>query len=161
MATRKTKRKSSTSSGTRKVAGTRKVTKRKSTAGAKGAATRKSAASKVTGKKVPAKKVTTKKVATKKAAGKKSVGKKSAAKSAPAKGVSSTAVNLGNVFSLRPRVSKSFRQGDFLTARRLLEEESYATLEEATRAVALRALELSNNPGSKLGTKRGRGASGA
>ena len=75
----------------------------------------------------------------------------------PATGaVSSTSVNLGNVFALRPRVNTSFRQEDFLSARRLLEDESYATPEEAARAVAERALELSNEPTGKQGRKRGR-----
>jgi len=63
--------------------------------------------------------------------------------------VSSRAVNMGNVFALRPRVTTSFRQENFLEARRLLEDESYASLEEAARAVAERALELCNDPGRR------------
>ena len=70
--------------------------------------------------------------------------------------VHSTAVNMGNIFALRPRVNTSFRQEHFLTARRLLEEEAYATLDGAARAVAERALELSNDPKDKRGAKRGR-----
>ena len=69
---------------------------------------------------------------------------------------SSTAVNMGGIFALRPRVNTSFRQEHFLTARRLLEVEAYATLDEAARAVAERALELSNDPKDKRGAKRGR-----
>lgn len=69
---------------------------------------------------------------------------------------SSTAVNMGNIFALRPRVNPSFRQEHFLTARRLLEEEAYASVDEAARAVAERALELSNDPNDKRGRKRGR-----
>ena len=72
------------------------------------------------------------------------------------KGASSTSVNMGNIFSLRPRVNTSFRQEDFLSARRLLDGETYASAEEATRAVAERALELSNEPKGKRGQKRGR-----
>jgi hypothetical protein len=63
---------------------------------------------------------------------------------------------MGNVFALRPRVNTSFRQENFLEARRLLDEESYATPEDAIRAVAERALELCNDPGGKRGRKRGR-----
>jgi hypothetical protein len=70
--------------------------------------------------------------------------------------ISSKSVNMGNLFALRPRVNTSFRQENFLEARRLLEEESYATQEEATRAVAERALELCNEPAGKHGRKRGR-----
>ena len=54
--------------------------------------------------------------------------------------ISSMSVNLGHVFSLRPRVTTSFRQADFLTARRLLQDEAYADIEEAARAVAEKAL---------------------
>ena len=71
-------------------------------------------------------------------------------------GVSSTAVNMGHIFALRPRVKASFRADDLLTARRLLDDESYASIEEAARAVANRALELSNEPKGKHGPRRGR-----
>jgi len=95
---------------------------------------------------------------TKKTTLKTSAKPKAAKKKAPAKQerVASKAVNMGNLFALRPRVNTSFRQEDFFTARRLLEDESYATPEEAARAVAERALELSNDPGSKRGRKHGR-----
>jgi hypothetical protein len=76
--------------------------------------------------------------------------------SKPGQGVSSTAVNMGHVFGLRPRVSSAFRQEHFLNARRLLDGESYANVEEAARAVAEKALALSNDPKEKRGKARGR-----
>ena len=63
--------------------------------------------------------------------------------------VSSLAVNRGHLFALRPRVSGAFRQEDFIAARRLLEGEAYASIGEAARAVAKRALSLSNDPKGK------------
>ena len=132
-------------------------------------------------KKAPAKKASVKKVAAKKAVSKKPAAKKPTATKAPAtkaakktakatepkspeskqpkaaaKGVSSTQVNMGVVFSLRPRVSKTFRQEDFLTARRLLEDESYGSIQEAARAVVEKALSMSNDPKSRPGGKHGR-----
>jgi hypothetical protein len=74
----------------------------------------------------------------------------------PGQGVSSAAVNMGHVFALRPRVNSAFRQEHFLNARRLLEGGSYASVEEAARAVAEKALALSNDPKGKLGQARGR-----
>ena len=65
-------------------------------------------------------------------------------------------VNLGHVFSLRPRVSKTFRQADFLTARQLLQDEEYASIEEAARAVADKALDLTHKGPPKRGFKPGR-----
>ena len=70
--------------------------------------------------------------------------------------VSSLSVNLGQVFSLRPRVSKTFRQADFLTARLLLQDEDYADIEEAARAVAEKALDLTHKGPPKRGFKPGR-----
>ena len=116
-------------------------------------ATTKKATSERAAKKAPAAKKATRKRAP---ATKKEEAAPAAKKKAASKGVSSTAVNMGNLFALRPRVNTSFRQEDFLTARRLLEEESYGSLEEAARAVAERALELSNDPKGKRGQKRGR-----
>jgi hypothetical protein len=69
---------------------------------------------------------------------------------------SSMSVNLGHVFSLRPRVSKTFRQADFLTARQLLQDEDYANIEEAARAVAEKALRLTHDGPPKRGFKPGR-----
>ncbi len=76
--------------------------------------------------------------------------------SQPGQGVSSAAVNMGHVFALRPRIKSAFRQEHFLNARRLLDGESYASVEEAARAVAEKALALSNDPKGKLGRARGR-----
>jgi hypothetical protein len=59
--------------------------------------------------------------------------------------VSSLSVNLGHVFALRPRVSTTFRQPDFATARHMLQEESYGSIPEAARAVAEKALELTHD----------------
>jgi hypothetical protein len=58
-------------------------------------------------------------------------------------GFSSLDVNMGHVFALRPRVPTSFRPDDFRMARQLLEEQSFANAVEAARAVAEKALELS------------------
>lgn len=69
---------------------------------------------------------------------------------------SATQVNLGHVFMLRPKVSTSFRHGDFLTARHLLSDESYASLEEAARAVAEKALDLTHEGPSNRGFRSGR-----
>ena len=74
----------------------------------------------------------------------------------PGQGASSAAVNMGHVFGLRPRVNSAFRQEHFLNARRLLEGGSYASIDEAARAVAEKALALSNDPKGKLGQARGR-----
>lgn len=67
--------------------------------------------------------------------------------------VSSMKVNLGHILSLRPRVSPSFRQADFLTARHLLQDEGYASIEEAARAVAEKALSMTHEGPSKRGLK--------
>ena len=63
----------------------------------------------------------------------------------PKGAISSKAVNLGHVLALRPRVSASFKADSLREARQLLEEEGYATLEEAARAVAETALELTRD----------------
>ncbi|MCZ6783065.1 MAG: hypothetical protein O7G30_07110 [Proteobacteria bacterium] len=65
-------------------------------------------------------------------------------------------VNPGHVFSLRPRMSTSFRPDDLRTARHFLQDESYATIEEAARAVAEKALDLTHNPQSGRPFNRGR-----
>lgn len=59
--------------------------------------------------------------------------------------VSSREVNLGHIFSLRPRVPTSFRQEYFREARRLLDDETFASLQEAARAVVDKALELTRD----------------
>lgn len=66
-----------------------------------------------------------------------------AADEPPAKpGPSSMDVNMGHVFSLRPRPDTSFRHQDFLTARLQLKDEVYATVQEAAQAVVEKALDL-------------------
>jgi hypothetical protein len=74
----------------------------------------------------------------------------------PEERVSSMAVNRAHLFALRPRVSTAFRQEDFMAARRLLEGETYKSIEEAARAVAERALALSNDPKEKRDFRPGR-----
>ena len=69
--------------------------------------------------------------------------------------VSSLSVNPGHVFALRPRVGTGFRPQDFAEARRLLDQEEYKSIEEAARAVAERALSMSNDPKAKRGDRRG------
>jgi hypothetical protein len=78
------------------------------------------------------------------------------AKKKPKSTVSSTSVNLGHVFALRPRVSTSFRQADFLTARHLLRDEAYENIEEAARAVVAKALEMTREGPPKRGFRPGR-----
>ena len=89
----------------------------------------------------------------KKAAGKKSTASKKAASKAStaSKGgsVASAEVNLGHVHALRPRVNVSFKQAEFLNAKRELAEESFASIEEAARAVAEKALEATNRKPGK------------
>ena len=132
-------------------------------------------AAKTSAKKTTKKKATTKKAATtkKKATTKKAAVKKTSAKKdeeAPAKtavastekkaedkpkdGVSSTSVNLGHVFSLRPRVTKSYRQADFITAKQLLQDETYSNVQEAARAVVEKALELTHKGSPMQRSKR-------
>jgi len=77
-------------------------------------------------------------------------------KKKPKSSVSSKSVNLGHVFALRPRVSTTFRQADFLTARQLLDDEAYGSIEEAARAVAEKALEMTHEGPPKRGFKPGR-----
>lgn len=64
-------------------------------------------------------------------------------------------VTLPHLFSLRPRVETSFPQDQFRAARQDLEDERYESLEEAARAVAAKALELTRDPASKK-KKKGR-----
>ena len=133
-------------------------------AGAKKAAAKKGAAAK---KKAVAKK---KAAASKSTAKKQSAVKKKTAAAKPAQevdkreegsagaGISSMAVNLGHVFALRPRISTTFRQADFLTAKHRLVDETFASIEEAARAVAEKALELTRGgPIGRGGPRRGFG----
>jgi hypothetical protein len=102
------------------------------------------------------KKSTSRRKAASEAGSKKAPAATKGATASKEKRVSSTAVNLGHVFALRPRVSSAFRQEDFLAARRLLEGEEYATIEEAARAVVERALSMTNDPKARPGARRGR-----
>jgi len=75
----------------------------------------------------------------------------------PKSGFSSLDVNMGHVFALRPRVATSFRPDDFRLARQQLEVEAFASADEASRAVAERALELTHGdamPGRKPHQRR-------
>ncbi|MEX2208094.1 MAG: hypothetical protein WEF50_17850 [Myxococcota bacterium] len=63
---------------------------------------------------------------------------------APAGGVNTREVNRGHVFALQPRVNTGFSPQAFDDARRELSDVLYGTIDEAARAVAERALELSN-----------------
>ena len=103
-----------------------------------------------------AKKTTAKKTAPKKKAGGRRKAASKSTEQKPEDKVSSLSVNLGHVFSLRPRVSKTFRQADFLTARQLLQDEEYTDIEAAARAVAEKALDLTRKGPPKRGFKPGR-----
>ena len=82
---------------------------------------------------------------------------KATPKKAKAGSASSLTVNLGHVFALRPRVETSFKAGDLDAAKHFLREESYSTIEDATRAVAEKALELTRDgPGGKSGKRKRR-----
>jgi len=129
------------------------MTARKASSKKKAGAKKKASSKKASSKKAPAKKSTSKKKAgAKKPAPKKAVAKKAVAKKAAAKtktpaakpGASSMQVSMGHMFALRPRVVTSFRPDDFRRARQLLADESYANIQEAARAVAERALELTH-----------------
>jgi hypothetical protein len=138
------------------------------------AAKKKSAGSSEPKTKKPAAKTAKKKAAAKKSAAKskpaaKSGSKKEAdapavaattpdpgSKAAPSSGgkatISSSDVNMGHVFALRPRPNTSFRQHDFLRAKRALEEEPYSDLAEAARAVAEEALALTRGTSDRVDT---------
>ena len=83
-----------------------------------------------------------------KSAAKKSVVRRSPTTKTAKKGsakkptVSAAQVNLGHVFSLRPRVSTAFRPEDFRTAKHRLRNERYPSLDAAARAVVEQAHEL-------------------
>jgi hypothetical protein len=66
---------------------------------------------------------------------------------------SSTAVHMGHIFALRPRVETSFGTGDFQDAKQFLSEEAYDDAETAARAVAQKALELTHKGGAKKGRR--------
>jgi hypothetical protein len=112
----------------------------------KSSAKKKATAKKAATKKAPAKKkATAKKTAAKKAANDDAnQDEPIAAKDTKAKksGASSLNVIMGQLFSLRPRVSTGFRPDDFRQARQSLADESYDTPQDAARAVAEKAIEL-------------------
>jgi hypothetical protein len=94
----------------------------------------------------------------KKSAAKRASGSATAEASKPTRkagaGVSSISVNLGHIFALRPRVNTAFPPGDLNTAKHFLQDESYASIEEAARAVAEKALELTHKSPSRKGPRR-------
>jgi hypothetical protein len=81
---------------------------------------------------------------------------KAGSKKATAGSVSSLAVNLGHIFALRPRVETSFKPGNLETAKHFFRDGSYATIEEAARAVAEKALELTREGSGGKSSKRKR-----
>ena len=121
----------------------------------KKASGKKSAAKKASGKKAPAKKASGRKKPARKISAKPAQAGVGAQKPAPAKKkgpISAMDVNLGHVFKLR--LNSTFRQVDFLTARQQLSEETYASIEEATRAIVDKALELTHDDGARHGRRR-------
>ena len=141
------------SSSKPKKAGKKKAPAKKAvkkTAAAKKAGKKKAAAKKAGKKKAAAKKAPTKKAAAKTVAPAQAPGKTPA--KTPAKtaakgggGFSALEVNMGHIFSLRPRVPTSFRQDHFREARHALSEDSFKNSVEAARAVAEKALELTHD----------------
>ena len=86
------------------------------------------------------------------AAPKKKAATKAAAKKKSPPKISSMDINLGHVFKLKPRVNTSFRQNDFMTAKRALRDESYESVSDAARAVAEEALSLTRGDSARIDT---------
>lgn len=63
---------------------------------------------------------------------------------APAGVVSADEVTLENIFALRNRAHAGFKPNAFQEAKRVLVSERYATIDDAARAVAEKAIEISN-----------------
>lgn len=135
----------------------KKTTKKKTAA-------KKTTKKKTTGKKTAAKKTTKKKSARKKRAakkpspeettgGRKPAKREDAPSRGPARGGDVTAadVNLGHVFALRPRVNASFSPEHLRRAKDALVEERFASLPEAARAVAEKALDLTREDARSRG----------
>lgn len=102
--------------------------------------------------KTAAKKTAAKKTAKKaapKAAAKKTAPKTTKKKPAEKNGASSLAVNMSHVFALQPRATTSFKAGDFSTAKHQLQDESYADIHAAAKAVVEKALELTHGAPKK------------
>jgi GH24 family phage-related lysozyme (muramidase) len=144
-----------------KKAASKKARSKKATS--KTAASKKTVSTGTTGKKKVAKKKTAAKKKAKAASKQTGANRVATAKKAqatatkpkPKGGASSMTVNLGHVFALRPRVSTTFRQADFTTAKHQLQDELYKSIEEAARAVAEKALELTHG-GPAFGRRRDR-----
>jgi hypothetical protein len=79
---------------------------------------------------------------------------RSASATAERSGIRASAVNMGHIFALRPRATTSFPQQALHDAKLALADESYATIADAARAVADRALEITHD-----GARPGRGRS--
>ena len=75
------------------------------------------------------------------------------AQKAAAGSISSLTVNLGHVFALRPRVETSFKPGNLEAAKHFFRDNSYSTIEDAARAVAEKALELTRDGPGGRGSK--------
>ena len=69
--------------------------------------------------------------------------------SAPAGTIRAEEVNLGHLMALRPRIHVGFKPSAFGDAKRALADERYATIEDAARAVAEKAVEISNEYGGR------------
>jgi len=120
----------------------KKTTKKKATAAKKKTTKKKTGAN----KKATKKKTGAKKTSPKKTTGAKKPAKREgapAAKAPAARGAATASdVNLGHVFALRPRVNASFSPEHLRRAKDALAEERFASLPEAARAVAEKALDL-------------------
>lgn len=96
----------------------------------------------MTARKTTRKKTTRKKAPTATAA-RKDAGRTDAEKAGAAEGpVRAADVNLGHVFALRPRVNASFGLEHLRRAKDQLAGETWASLPEAARAVAEKAIEI-------------------
>ena len=62
-------------------------------------------------------------------------------------GITAADVNLGHIAGLKPRTHTGFKPEAFQEAKRALADARYSTIEEAARAVAEKATELSNDSG--------------
>jgi hypothetical protein len=58
-------------------------------------------------------------------------------------------VNLGHLMALRPRIHVGFRPSAFGEAKLALADARYATIQDAARAVAEKAIEISNESGGQ------------
>jgi len=162
MATRKSASKPSKKSAKKKAGAKAGAAKKKATAKKKPA---KKSAAKATAKTTT--KATTATKATAKTAARATAKKATQAAAKPAEAseppkkksagkFSSADVNMGHVFALRPRVNTSFRQPDFISARQQLKEDGFESAQEAARAVAEKAIEMTHGGSLRATVKRGR-----